>query len=123
MADSAARAVERRAEALFCRLDFREIFEAQPELLEVAAGDSRQRISRQRPGRLAGDLDPNRRDAQTGGQCHESASLRLLLVFDDDLAAHEAVPRAAHLRAFEGVSARRVGLGRSTWPHHGRASE
>src|SRR5688572_20995666 len=72
MADSAARAVERRPETLFSRFDFREIVEAEPELLEVAAADSRQRISRQRPGRLAGDLDANHREGQTGGQCGES---------------------------------------------------
>ncbi len=108
VADSAARAVERRAEPVFYRLDFREILEAQPELLEVAAGDSRQRISGQRPDRLAGD--PTHIAAMyTPAANATSRFTAALLVFDDDLATHEAVPRAAHLRAFEGVSAGRVG--------------
>ena len=46
VAHRAARAVERRTEPVLGRFDLGEILEAQPELLEFAAGDSRQRISR-----------------------------------------------------------------------------
>ena len=68
VADGAARAVERRAEAVLHRLDLGEIVEAEPELLELAAGDARQRIARQRPDRLAGDVDADRREVHTGGR-------------------------------------------------------
>ncbi len=46
VADGAARSVECRAEAVLDRLHLGEIVEAEPELLELAAGDARQRIAR-----------------------------------------------------------------------------
>ena len=60
VADRAARAVERRAKTLLGRFDLGEILEPEPELLELTAGDSRQRIARQRTNRLPRDLDPDR---------------------------------------------------------------
>jgi hypothetical protein len=46
VADRAARSVECRAQAVLDRLDLGKIVEAQPELLEVAVADARQRIAR-----------------------------------------------------------------------------
>ena len=46
VADCAARSVECRAQAVLHRLHLGEIVEAEPELLELAAGDARQRIAR-----------------------------------------------------------------------------
>ena len=76
VADRAARAVERRTEAVFDRLDLREIAETQAELLEFSAGDPRQRISRQRTDGLPRELDPDQREVHAGCQSDQTFHLR-----------------------------------------------
>ena len=114
MTDRAARAVERRAEPSSARFDLGEILEAEPELLELPRRDAGQRIAGLR-GRLAdADVDSTTPTSQTTRHAARQHAVRFIggasaAASTMMRAAHEVVAGAAHLRAFEGVAARRVG--------------
>ncbi len=80
--DRAARAVERRPQAFIGRLDFEEILEAQPELLELRRRDSRERTAGDRTslgerenGRRPEQHEPHGANANDGRRAHSVTTI------------------------------------------------